>query len=94
VTTSTGKVPIPTSVGDIARRFFFSNPPTTENVKIELSTNGGASYSTVLKSSSTNDGSQSFTVQSAWRSTQAKIRVSWVANTSVNDTSNANFTIR
>jgi Big-like domain-containing protein/Calx-beta domain-containing protein len=82
------------TVGSTVSVTWSSNLPSTENVKIELSTNGGASYSTVLKSSSPNDGSQSFTVQSAWRSTQAKIRVSWVANTSVNDTSNANFTIR
>ncbi|HEX7796105.1 MAG TPA: Calx-beta domain-containing protein, partial [Vicinamibacterales bacterium] len=70
-----------------------SNLPTSENVRIELSTNNGTSYS-VIRSSTTNDGAQSFTVQSSWRSTQARIRVSWLANTSVNDASNANFTIR
>jgi hypothetical protein len=82
------------TVGTTVSVTWSSNLPSSENVRIELSTNGGASYSTVLRSSTTNDGTQSFTVQSAWRSTQARIRVSWVANTSVNDTSNANFTIR
>jgi Big-like domain-containing protein/Calx-beta domain-containing protein len=82
------------TVGTTVSVTWSSNLPSTENVRIDLSTNGGASYSTVLRSSTSNDGTQSFTVQSAWRSTQARIRVSWVANTSVNDTSNANFTIR
>jgi hypothetical protein len=71
-----------------------SNIPTSNNVRIELSTNGGASYSIVLRSSTPNDGSQRFVVQSAWRSSQALIRVSSLTNTSVGDTSNANFTIQ
>jgi hypothetical protein len=70
-----------------------SNLATSENIRIELSTNGGTSYS-VIRSSTANDGSMNFTVQAAWRSSQARIRVSWVTNTSVNDSSNANFTIR
>jgi hypothetical protein len=82
------------TVGTTVSVTWSSNLPSSENVRIELSTNGGASYSTVLRSSSSNDGSQSFKVQSAWRTTQARVRVSWLANTSVNDTSDANFTIR
>jgi hypothetical protein len=82
------------TVGTMASVTWSSNLPASENVRIELSTNGGASYSTVLRSSTTNDGSLSLTVQSAWRSTQARIRVSWLKNTAVNDTSNSNFTIR
>jgi hypothetical protein len=81
------------TVGTSATVRWTSNLPTSENVRIELSTNGGTSYS-VIRSSTANDGSLNFNVQAAWRSTQARIRVSWLANTSVNDTSNANFTVR
>jgi Big-like domain-containing protein/Calx-beta domain-containing protein len=82
------------TVGTVASVTWSSNLPSSTSVKIELSTDGGASYPTVLRSSTSNDGTQSFTVQSAWRTTQARIRVSWVGNTSVNDASNANFTIQ
>jgi hypothetical protein len=71
-----------------------SNLPTSGNVRIELSTNGGASYPIVVRSSTSNDGKQKVVVQSAWRSSQARIRVSWVTNTSVNDASDTSFTIQ
>lgn len=42
MTTSTGKVPIPTSVGDIARRVFLGKPLITENLSTEKLSNGVA----------------------------------------------------
>ncbi len=42
MTTSTGKVPIPTSVGDIARRVFLGKPKITENLSTEKLSNGVA----------------------------------------------------
>jgi amino acid transporter len=42
VTTSTGKVPIPTSVGDIARRVFLGKPLITESLSTEKLSNGVA----------------------------------------------------
>ncbi len=63
----------------------------TGNVKIELSRNGGTTYETLVANTS-NDGSQTWTVSGSV-TTQARIRISSVATPSVNDTSNANFTI-
>jgi len=42
VTTSTGKAPIPTSVGDIAKRVFLGKPLITEELSTEKLSNGVA----------------------------------------------------
>ncbi|MBI3949577.1 MAG: zinc-dependent metalloprotease [Acidobacteria bacterium] len=63
----------------------------TGNVKIELSRNGATTYETLFPDTP-NDGSESWTVAGAV-TTQARIKVSSVADPSINDTSNANFTI-
>jgi hypothetical protein len=52
------------------------------NVKMELSRNGGTTYTEVLAASTSNDGSESWTV-SGPATTQARIRVSSVANPAV-----------
>jgi hypothetical protein len=62
------------------------------NVMIELSRNGGNTFSTIL-ASTPNDGLQK------WRATgpattQARIRITSLAQGTVTDTSNANFVIR
>jgi hypothetical protein len=62
------------------------------NVKIELSRDGGGSYSTLFNSIA-NDGSEPWTVTGP-ATTQARIRISDAGNASVNDTSNSNFTIQ
>ncbi|MGA9115404.1 MAG: hypothetical protein WB626_01355 [Bacteroidota bacterium] len=61
------------------------------NVKIELSTNGGSSYSTVF-ASTPNDGSELWTVPTPG-TPMARIRVSSLDSVHLSDASNANFTI-
>ncbi len=61
------------------------------NVKIELSRDGGTSWTTLVNNTA-NDGSQSWSV-SGPAMTQARVRVSSMSNASIADTSNANFTI-
>jgi hypothetical protein len=62
------------------------------NVKIELSTNGGVTFPTVLFASTADDGTENWTV-SGPTSTQARIRISSLSSPSVADTSDANFAI-
>ena len=64
----------------------------TGNVKIDLSTDGGSTFPTVLFASTTNDGTEPWTVTGE-ASTTARIRISSLSITSVADTSNANFTM-
>ena len=68
----------------------WSNTGTVNNVKIEISTDGGTSYSLIV-ASTPNTGSYSWTVPNS-ASTSVKIRVSDAAGTA-SDTSNGNFTI-
>lgn len=68
-------------------------PVSTANVRIRLSTDGGASYATELAASVPNNGSASvFVPVSVPATTQARIRVEAVGNVWF-DTSNVNFTI-
>jgi hypothetical protein len=69
----------------------WSSTGTIANVKIELSTNGGSSYSPIV-ASTTNDGSYTWTV-SGTASSQCRIRISDVSASTTNDVSDANFTI-
>ncbi len=68
----------------------WSTSGTVGNVKIEVSTDGGTNYSTII-ASTPNTGSYSWTVPNA-PSTSVKVRISDVAGT-VADTSDSNFTI-
>jgi M6 family metalloprotease-like protein len=62
------------------------------NVSIQLSRDGGVTWSTI-SSGTANDGSQSWRVTSP-ATTSARIRVCSVANPALCDASNGNFTIR
>jgi Chitobiase/beta-hexosaminidase C-terminal domain len=64
----------------------------TGNVKIELSRNGGSTWTTI-KSSTPNDGEYVWKVTSP-ATTQARIRVTSISYPSVSDTSDGNFTIQ
>jgi hypothetical protein len=61
------------------------------NVKIELSRDGGATFQTLL-ADTLNDGSQNWTVTGP-TTAQARVKISSVSNPTVNDQSDANFTI-
>ena len=71
-----------------------SNLGSLENVTIELSTDGGATYPIVVLGSTPSDGSQAVVVQAPWISPTAKIRVTWVKAASVADVSNATFVVQ
>jgi hypothetical protein len=70
-----------------------SNLGSGEQVKVELSTDGGTTYGYVLFARTGSDGSQSTTVQSAWKTETGRVRISWVKNAVVSDVSNAMFAI-
>jgi hypothetical protein len=61
------------------------------NVKLEYSTNGGSTWTTIA-ASTVNDGTESWTVPNA-ATTQGRVRVSSVADGGVNDASDSNFTL-
>lgn len=61
------------------------------NVKIELSRNGGSSWETLFNSTP-NDGLETWRVAGV-DSTTARLRVTSVENSTVTDTSNANFSV-
>jgi PKD repeat protein len=72
------------------------NLGATGTVKIELSRNGGTSWSVLSSSYVNGDGA---TGTFAWLVTSpttsaARVRVTWVVNSAVKDTSNANFRIQ
>lgn len=70
------------------------NLGTRENVKIELSKDGGATYAVVLASSTKCDGQQAFTVSSSWLTTAAKVRITWLKDSRIVDVSDALFLIK
>ena len=82
-----GEVLIPGSSVQIQWSF----PPSSGNVRVEFSANGGVSWSTLF-SSTANDGTEAWTVP-ATPTTQGRIRVTSVSNGSITDTSDSNFSI-
>ena len=68
-----------------------SNLGSSATVRIELSRNGGSTW-TSLAASAPNTGSFAWTVSGA-TTTTARVRVTWTSGTGVSDTSDANFTI-
>jgi len=73
------------------QNIWWSSGGVSGNVKIELSRDGGSSYSTLVASTS-NDGTEPWVVTSPPTS-QARIKVSSVDNPAINDVSDANFSI-
>jgi hypothetical protein len=82
------------TVGTSPNVTWTSNLGSLENVRIELSINGGSTYPFTLFSSTPSDGTQAVTVQSAWRTTAARVRITWLNNGAVTDATNANFKIQ
>ncbi len=81
-------------VGDTHDITFTHNLGVGEPVNIEASRDGGATWSAVATFTTTAAASGSYPwVVSGPTTTQGRIRISWPTDTSVNDTSDANFTV-
>jgi hypothetical protein len=81
------------TVGQTATVTWSSNLGAGENVRLELSRDGGTTYPIVLASSTPSDGSETVAVQGGWSTTTGRVRATWVEDTTTTDTSNASFTI-
>ena len=82
------------TVGTSASILWASNLGSLESLKVELSTNGGASYDTIVLPSTGVDNGQSIAVKSAWATPTAMVRIVWLKNGTIGDTSNAVFKIQ
>jgi hypothetical protein len=72
------------------------NLGTTESVRLEVSRDGGSTWSLIAASvanTGSATGSYDWTVTGP-NTNKARIRVTWTANTVVNDRSDVNFSIR
>jgi hypothetical protein len=65
-----------------------------EQVAVDLSRDGGATYDQVVLATTPSDGSQSTPVSGAWASAAARVRIRWLRNAAVADTSNQSFPIQ
>jgi len=65
-----------------------------ESVRIDLSTDGGATYPTAILATTPSDNSQNVTVSSAWVSPAAKVRITWLKDGVTGDASDGTFLIR
>jgi hypothetical protein len=65
-----------------------------ERVIIELSQDDGTTYPIVVVASTASDGGQSAVVPSAWATTAARIRITWLKSPSLTDASNGSFIIQ
>lgn len=66
---------------------------TSTKVKIDYSSDAGRTYSSVTANTTASTGSYSWVIPTTLTGTQFRIRVSDTSNSSVNDVSNANFTV-
>ncbi|MBS3943359.1 MAG: N-acetylmuramoyl-L-alanine amidase [Dethiobacter sp.] len=70
----------------------WSFPAISGNVRIQFSSNGGSTWTTIF-SSTPNDGSQSWTIPLDFFTARGRIRVNSINNPDIHDMSNANFNI-
>jgi subtilisin family serine protease len=71
-----------------------SNLGTLELVQIQLSNDEGQSYAFPVLASTKNDGSQAVTVAASWATTSGRIRISWLRNAGITDSSDGNFIVQ
>jgi hypothetical protein len=74
------------------KQIHWNSSGLTGKVKIEVSRNGGTSW-TLITSDTADDGTHPWVVQGS-ATTQARIRVTSKTDPTVKDVSNANFTIQ
>jgi hypothetical protein len=74
-----------------AQTITWTSANVSGNVKLEFSTDGGSIW-TVINASTANDGTENWTPPGTG-STQARVRVSSVSNSGINDVSDNNFTL-
>jgi subtilisin-like proprotein convertase family protein len=70
------------------------NLGSRESVKIELSRNGGATYTVVLVAATVSDGVHQIVVDATWATASAKVRVTWLQAADVVDVSDSTFAIQ
>jgi hypothetical protein len=80
--------------GTTRRVTWASNLGPLEKVKVELSLNGGVTYTIAAIASTPSDGAQPVSVPSAWATTAARVRIAWTTKPAISDISNASFLIR
>jgi hypothetical protein len=71
-----------------------NNLGALEKVLIELSRDGGTTYPVVLFPATPSDGKQSLVIQSAWATPTARVRITWVKNGAVRDSSDQSFPVQ
>lgn len=71
-----------------------SNLGTSENVRIDLSLDGGSTYPVVLFGSTPSDGAQPVVVQAGWVTANARIRITWLKDAAVTAVSYQAFVIQ
>jgi Subtilase family/Peptidase inhibitor I9 len=82
------------TIGGSAKITWKSNLGPQERVRLELSTNGGGTFGTVIVGSTPSDGAFPFAVDPGWSTLNAKVRVIWLLSGSVADVSDATFRIQ
>jgi hypothetical protein len=65
-----------------------------ENVKIELSLDGGVTYPVLLSTSTVSDGTENYIPVNSWATNIARVKISWAKNGSVFDVSDYNYVIK
>jgi hypothetical protein len=81
------------TIGSAPAIMWTHNLGILENVRLELSLDGGSTYPTVMVASTPSDGKQKVTVPPGWATPNARVRVVWVADPSRFDTSDGSFAI-
>ena len=82
------------TVGSTPTLTWASNLGPSENVRIDLSLDGGATYPIVVSGGTPSDGAESVSVQPAWVTNNARVRMTWVRDPAVSDVSYQSFVIR
>jgi hypothetical protein len=70
-----------------------TNVPKTETVDIQLSKDGGQTWTTI-RAATPSDTAEAFVVDPAWITETGRIRIVWTRNPTASDISNANFAVR